>query len=169
MDNLNSINGDIIVKFNGKQFNSNIYLLNTMSEFFKVIHKGHFKEKDIINISFDDLLGSPQNPLLFEQFLKCCYTDNFNLTIFKSFVDVVEYYRLLDYLQFVNMDKYDFVDYIHRMLNDVKPIGNIYDNIISEYCQTFREKNNCKYYISVVECDKYGDMVRNSREILPIV
>ena len=89
---------------------------------------------------------TPLDSSFFEQFLKCCYTDNFNLIFFDSLSDVVEYYRLLDYLQFVHIDKYKFVDHIHKMLDNLKPINNTHDKLFSEHYDAFRRY--CGKYIS---------------------
>jgi hypothetical protein len=166
MNNSNSTNGNIIINFNDKQFTTNIFLLNTLSKFFQVIQNGHFLEKNIINITFLDLNDSPTKSIYFEQFLKCCYTDNFNLNIFDSIVDIIEYYRLLDYLQFVNIDKYHFVDHIHNILKSIKSCANTHDLIFNEFYQTFNKQSNT-YYIAVAERNNYGDMVRNSFDRLP--
>jgi hypothetical protein len=147
MNNLNSANGNIIINFNDKQFTTNIFLLNTLSKFFQVIQNGHFLEKNIINVTFLDLNDSPTKSIFFEQFLKCCYTDNFNLNIFDSLVDVIEYYRLLDYLQFVNIDKYHFVDYIHNFLNSINSCANTHDKLFSEYLdEAYKINQNCNDY-----------------------
>ena len=161
MDNyLNTINGNIIVEFNGKQFNTNIYLMNIVSKFFQVIHKGQFKEKDLVSISFNSLLNTPLDPSFFEQFIKCCYTDNFSLTMFKTLVDVVEYYRLLDYLQFVSIDKYEFHEYVCGVLDNIEAVDNTYDRVMKECREALGKKydnaGGDHYSMKIIKYKKHG-------------
>ena len=127
---------DITVKFNNKEYKLHLLLLKAKSKYFNNINNKQFVEYSNVEILFEQLNGKLLDTKYFDSIIHCIYGDTFNVNNFFDFStipDIVEYYRLLDYLQFDDINKFKLSNAVVNKLNKYIPVKNNVDDIIKQY------------------------------------
>ncbi len=139
---------DLTLIFNGKEYKLHSVLLGKVSKYFKCINKNIFREKDKIELNFKQI----DNELLDTKYLDCfienIYDGKFDTTIFESssIIDIIEYYRLLDYLQFEGTADYKLDNLITNKLDKCIPKYNDMDEMFKIYCEKYNINKICNVY-----------------------
>lgn len=140
---------DIIVKFNNKEYKLHLLLLKDKSLYFCNISKKKFKEQSRIEIIFEQLNGQLLNTSFFDSFIDAVYDNIFCISDKFNICEIVEFYRLLDYLQYTEIIQFKFNEHIIQQLNKCVPIKNNVDDIIKQYINLTPLRYLGKKYSSV--------------------
>ena len=162
---MNGKYSDICIIFNGEKIHSHMGLLKDVSKYFAVVSKGNFKEKNTIEITMKQINGETMDSELFKIWIKNLYMETFDLTYFKdkSLVDIIEFYRMMDYFQYNAIEKYDLNKLIEEKINNTKPIGNMHDDMLENYKTMWHKKHNPLFYKNPV--GKLCDIVTHNIHI----
>lgn len=132
----NGLYSDVLVIFNNKKYKLHMELLKLVSKYFDTLDKNLFVDKSEITIIFHTLNNELLDTKYFDFFVDGIYEDNFNVTLLfnnSEIFDVIEYYRLLDYLSYNGTNNYKLSEEIKKKLDMYKPLKNTYDEILNEY------------------------------------
>jgi len=159
----NGIYSDITVIFNKTEYKLHILLLEKISDYFNCIYNNNFKDKKYIKINFNQIDGNLLDNKYFGIWIDSIYQDNFNIsdTIYQSsIIEIIEFYRLLDYLKYNSIEKYNLKDILMKKLNEIKPIKNDMDEFMDEYKNMtvlkqvgLKCNRNCGYYVGIKCCN----------------
>ena len=119
-----------------------------VSKYFAVISEGKFKESNIIEITMKQINGEITNSEFFKIWIKNLYMETFDSAYFKdkSLVDIMEFYRMMDYFKYNAIEKYDLNKLIEEKINNTKPIGNMHDDMLENYKTMWHKKHNPLFY-----------------------
>lgn len=140
---MNGKYSDICVIFNGEKIYSHIELLKNVSEYFAIIRKEQFKEKNIIEITMKQFNGESTNPELFKIWIKKIYMGTFDSQYFKnkSLVDIIEFLKMMDYFQYNAVKQLNLKELIETKIKNSTQINDLYSDIFeicnNEYNITF--------------------------------
>jgi len=132
----NGAYSDITVIFNKKEYKLHILLLAEISEYFNCVYKNTFKDKNLIEINFEQIDGKLLDNKYFDIWINSIYQNVFDasdIIIQSSFIDIIEFHRLLDYFKHIDIEKYDLRDIIKKKLDDIKSIKNDMDEFVNDY------------------------------------